>query len=95
MGLYDMDVSSLKNEKTARPVPRDGETARTVESMVSRVVVLAGTRARMDAVIDGDLAVDEHVIDAFRVDTRIFKRIHIADAVFRRTPPCPHPCRAL
>ena len=46
---------------------------------------LAGTRARMDAVIDGDLAVDEHVIDAFRVDTRIFKRIHIADAVSPNT----------
>lgn len=25
VGLYDMDVSSLKNEKTARPVPRDGK----------------------------------------------------------------------
>lgn len=81
VGLYDMDVSSLKNEKTARPVPRDGKRPHRRWHGQSRMV-LPGRAPVWDAVIDGDLAVDEHVIDAFRVDTRIFKRIHIADAVF-------------
>ena len=61
VGLYDMDASSLKDEKTARPVPPRRETAAPPVAW-SVAYGLAGTRARMDAVIDGDLAVDEHVI---------------------------------
>ena len=39
VGLYDMDVSSLKNEKTARPVPRDGKRPRRRWHGQSRMVL--------------------------------------------------------
>lgn len=81
VGLYDMDGFLLEERKTARPVPAMGNGRAAGWHGQSRMV-LPGRAPVWDAVIDGDLAVDEHVIDAFRIDSRIFKRIHIADAVF-------------